>query len=49
MLDHLRNRGGALDYADTKTLLGKRDPEWDASEVPTLYFNQVEKAMKQLT
>jgi hypothetical protein len=49
MLDHLRNRGGALDFADTKTLLVERDQEWDASKVPTLYFNRIEKAMKQLT
>jgi hypothetical protein len=41
--------GGALDFTDTKTLLAERDQEWDASEVPMLYFNQVEKAMKQLT
>jgi hypothetical protein len=39
MLDHLCNRGGALNFADTKTLLAKRDQEWEASEVPTLYFN----------
>jgi len=25
MIDHLRNRGGALDFADTKTLLTERD------------------------
>jgi hypothetical protein len=49
MIDCLRNRGGALDFADTKTLLTGRDQEWDASEVPTIYFNRVEKAMKQLT
>ena len=49
MLTHLRNRGGALDFADTKTLLAERDGEWDASEVPQLYFNRVEKAMRGLT
>jgi hypothetical protein len=49
MITHLRNRGGALDFADTKTLLNERDQEWDASEVPTIYFNRVEKAMQQLT
>ncbi len=43
MMNHLRNRGGALDFADTK------DGEWDASEVPQLYFNRVEKAMQGLT
>jgi hypothetical protein len=49
MLTHLRNRGGALDFADTKTLLAERDGEWDASEVPQLYFNWVEKAIQRLT
>ena len=49
MIAHLRNRGGALDFADTKTLLNERDQEWDASEVPTIYFNRVEKAIQQLT
>ena len=49
MIIHLRNRGGALDFADTKTLLTERDQEWDASEIPTIYFNKVEKAMQQLT
>ena len=49
MLNHLRNRGGAIDFADTKTLLAERDGEWDASEVPQLYFNRVEKAIQGLT
>ena len=49
MLNHLRNRGGALDFADTKTLLAERDGEWDPSEVPQLYFNLVEKAIQGLT
>jgi hypothetical protein len=49
MLNHLRNRGGALDFADTKTLLAERDTEWNISEVPQLYFNRVEKAMRGLT
>jgi hypothetical protein len=49
MLNHLRNRGGALDFADTKTLLAERDGEWDAIEVPQLYFNRVEKAIQGLT
>jgi hypothetical protein len=49
MLDHLQNRGGALNFVDTKTLLAERDGEWDASEIPQLYFNKVEKAMKGLT
>ena len=49
MMDHLQNHGGALDFADTKTLLAEQDGEWDANEVPQLYFNQVEKAIQGLT
>ena len=49
MFDHLWNRGGALNFADTKTLLAERDGEWDASKIPQLYFNRVEKAIKGLT
>ncbi len=49
ILTHLRNRGGALDFADTKTLLAERDGEWDASEVPQIYFNRVKKAIQGLT
>jgi hypothetical protein len=49
MIDHLRNRGGALDFADTKALLVKRDTEWNVNEVPLLYFNRVEKAMRGIT
>jgi hypothetical protein len=39
MIEHLRNRGGALDFAYTKTLLSERDTEWNVSKVPQLYFN----------
>jgi hypothetical protein len=49
IMNHLRNRGGTLDFADTKTLLAERDGEWDASEVPQIYFNRVEKAIQGLT
>jgi hypothetical protein len=49
ILTHLRNRGGALDFADTKTLVAERDSEWDAGEVPQIYFNQVKKAIQGLT
>ncbi len=48
MVTHLQNRGGALDFADTKKLLAERDAEWDASEVPQLYFNWVEKTIQEL-
>jgi hypothetical protein len=49
IINHLRSRGGALDFVDTKTLLVERDAEWDVSEVPQIYFNRVEKAIKGLT
>ncbi len=49
MLINLHNQGGALDFADTKTLLAEIDGEWDASEVPHIYFNRVEKAIRGLT
>jgi hypothetical protein len=49
MLTHLRNSGGALDYANTKTPVAEQDGEWDASKVPQLYFNRVEKAIQGLT
>ncbi len=44
IITHLQNRGGALNFADTKTRLAKRDQEWDEREVPTFYFNKVEKS-----
>ncbi len=48
MLTHLRNRGGALDFADTKTLLAERDGEWDASEVPQFTSTESKKQSKDL-
>jgi hypothetical protein len=49
MIDHLKVRGGALDFADTKTLLTERDMEWDISKNSQIYFNRVKKAVKALT
>jgi hypothetical protein len=49
IINNLHSQGGALDFADTKTLLVERDAEWDVSEVPQIYFNRVEKAIKRLT
>jgi hypothetical protein len=49
MINHLKARGEALDFANTKTLLAERDTEWDLSENPQVYFNRVEKAVKALT
>jgi hypothetical protein len=48
MIAHLHNRGGQLDFMDTKKVLSKQDSEWDANKVPQLYFNQVKKAIRQL-
>jgi hypothetical protein len=45
----IENRGGALDFANTNTLLSERDTEWNVSKVPQLHFNRVEKAMRGLT
>jgi hypothetical protein len=39
MLTYLHNQDGVLDFADTKTLLAERGGEWDASEVPQIYFD----------
>ncbi len=49
MQTHLWNCRGALDFADTKTLLAERDSKWDASKVPQIYFNRVKKAIQGLT
>ncbi len=49
IIDHLKIRGGVLDFADTKTLITERDMEWDVSENPQIYFNRVEKALNALT
>jgi hypothetical protein len=43
MIDHLKVRGGALDFAVTKTLLPERDMEWDISKTSQIYFNRVKR------
>jgi hypothetical protein len=48
MIAHLCNRGGQLDFMDTKKLLSERDSKWDANKVPQVNFNQVKKAIRQL-
>ena len=48
MLAHLRNRWGTVDFVDITALMAECDAPWSVDEVPTLYFNRVEKAMKQL-
>jgi hypothetical protein len=49
MQTHLQKQGGALDFADTKTLLAERDGEWDTSKVPQSYFNRIKNAIQELT
>jgi hypothetical protein len=46
MLKYLLVRGGALNFADTKTLLAKRDGEWNVNNYPQNYFNRVDKVIK---
>ena len=46
MLDRLLNRGGALDFADTKELLSERDGEWNVSKNLQIYFNRFKKAKR---
>ena len=48
MLTHLRNRWGSMDFTDITALLAECDSPWNAAEVPTKYFNRVEKARRQL-
>jgi hypothetical protein len=48
MLTHLRNRWGVVDFVDITALMSECDAPWSVAEVPTIYFNRVEKAMKQL-
>ena len=48
MIEHLLTQGEALDFADTKDLLAKRDGEWNVTKNPQIYFNRVEKAIKGL-
>jgi hypothetical protein len=48
MLTHLRIRWGVVDFVDITALVAECDAPWSVDEVPTLYFNRVEKAMKQL-
>jgi hypothetical protein len=48
MLTHLRNCWGVVDFVNITTLMVECNTPWSVDEVPTLYFNQVEKAMKQL-
>jgi hypothetical protein len=48
MLTHLRNRWGVIDFMDITALMAEWDAIWNVAEVLTIYFNPVEKAVKQL-
>ncbi len=48
MLTDLRDRWGSMDYVDITALLTECDSPWNAAEVPTKYFNRVDKARRQL-
>lgn len=49
MITHLRQRWGAADFVDKCALINKMNAPWTAAEVPTIYFNCIEKAIKQLS
>ncbi len=48
MITHLRSRWGDADFVDKCTLINELNKPWSAAEVPTIYFNRIEKAIKQL-
>ena len=48
MLAHLQSRWGSADFVDKCALPNKLNVPWNVAEVPTVYFNRVEKATKQL-
>ena len=48
MLAHLQTQWELADFVDKCALLNKLNTPWNVAEVPTVYFNRVEKATKQL-
>ncbi len=48
MLTHLCDRWGTMDFVDITALLAECNVQWNAAEVPTKYFNRIEKARRQL-
>jgi hypothetical protein len=48
MLTHLHKCWGVIDFVGITALIAECDAPWNVAEVPTIYFNRVEKAMKQL-
>ncbi len=48
MITHLWTRYGSMDYVDITALMAECNAPWDPTEVPTKYFNRVDKAWRQL-
>jgi hypothetical protein len=48
MLTHLPSCWEVVDFVNIMALMVEWDAPWSVDEIPTLYFNRVEKAMKQL-
>jgi hypothetical protein len=48
MMTHLHTHWGSVEFIDITALMSECDAPWRIAEVPTIYFNRVEKAMKQL-
>jgi hypothetical protein len=48
MVTHLQNCWGTVDYVDITALMAECSNPWIVAEVPTVYFNRVKKAVKQL-
>jgi hypothetical protein len=48
MLTHLCGCWGLMDYINIMALLAKCNTPWNAAEVPTKFFNWIDKARRQL-
>ncbi len=48
MMTHLRTCWGSVNFVDITMLMSECDAPWSIAEIPMIYFNRVEKAMKQL-
>jgi hypothetical protein len=46
MLKHLLNRGGALDFANTKELLAQQDGEWNINKTHKFTSTKRRKQLK---
>jgi hypothetical protein len=48
MMTHLRTWWGALDFVDINMLMAECNSPWSPDEIPTKYFNRINKARRQL-